>query len=193
MECTISNVFHFLRTLTILCSILIIVTPTEGDDDPRTPSDVNVYHQGRINGDSRFKVEKLGGVLKKHIHKLRNTRNQKVDIIFLVDSSSSVGQHNFRDELKFVKKLLSDFTVDSNHTRVSLVTFSSRTRVVRQLDYIAGSDRYNKHKCSLLEEDIPKITYRGGGTYTYGAFIEAKVGLSLSERYKRKFSNKREI
>ncbi|KAL1489566.1 hypothetical protein ABEB36_013519 [Hypothenemus hampei] len=49
----------------------------------------------------------------------------RLDIVFLVDASSSVGDYNFKSELKFIKKLLSDITVDYNHTRVAVVSFSS--------------------------------------------------------------------
>ena len=109
-----------------------------------------------------------------HIQALKKTANKQIDLIFLVDSSTSVGANNFREEIKFVKKLLSDFTVDVNHTRVSVVTFSSRGRVIRHVDYLADEHK-DRHKCSLLEEDLKKITYSGGGTYTLGALLEAKV------------------
>ncbi|KAL4236643.1 biological adhesion [Mactra antiquata] len=123
--------------------------------------------------DSKSKVETLGKVLKGHIMELKSTANKEIDLIFLVDSSASVGKDNFKEEIKFVKKLLSDFTVDVNHTRVSVITFSSRDRVIRHVDYFA-EDQHDKHKCSLLEEDLKKISYSGGGTYTLGALVEAK-------------------
>ncbi|KAJ8305662.1 hypothetical protein KUTeg_016207 [Tegillarca granosa] len=102
--------------------------------------------------DSKIKVDKLGAVLKRHINEIRQTKNKQVDIIFLVDSSASVGRRNFADEIKFVRKLLADFTVDYNHTRVSVITFSSRTKVKKQIDYI-GDPNVNNHKCSLMEND----------------------------------------
>lgn len=55
-----------------------------------------------------------------------------MELVFLVDSSSSVGATNFLDELKFVKKLLADFTVSYNQTRVAVITFSSQDRVSSQ-------------------------------------------------------------
>lgn len=129
--------------------------------------------------DSKSKVETLGGVLKGHIQELKATTNKEIDLIFLVDSSTSVGKNNFREEVKFVKKLLSDFTVDSNHTRVSVITFSSRDRVIRHVDYFSDEHK-DRHKCSLLEEDLKNIDYSGGGTYTLGAFVEAKQVLKNS-------------
>ncbi|KAL3867860.1 hypothetical protein ACJMK2_040706, partial [Sinanodonta woodiana] len=124
--------------------------------------------------DSKKKIERLGAVLKGHIKELRMSTNKQIDLIFLVDSSTSVGKNNFIEEVKFVKKLLSDFTVDTNHTRVSVITFASRERVTRQIDYLNDETSRDRHKCSLLVEDLPKITYSGGGTFTLGAFIEAK-------------------
>ena len=125
---------------------------------------------------SKLKVEHLGELLKRHVENLRRTVNRKAELVFLVDSSASVGAKNFFAELKFVKKLLADFTVDRNTTRVCVVTFSSRSRVVRHIDHLTHpSDTH--HKCSLLEEELPKIGYTGGGTYTLGAFLEAQVRL----------------
>ena len=116
----------------------------------------------------------LGEVLKNHISKLRRVPNQKVELVFLVDSSASVGAENFFSELKFVRKLLADFTVSLNSTRVSVITFASKHSVVNHIDHLTEpSDQ--KHKCSLLNEELPDIKYVGGGTYTYGAIQEAQV------------------
>lgn len=133
-------------------------------------------HSTQLTDDtSKNKVELLGSVLKKHIHLLRSSSETKLDIIFLVDSSASVGKSNFGNELKFVRKLLADFVVDEDHTKVSVITFSSKRLVLRQIDYITPYHS-EKHKCTLIEDDLPTIKYRGGGTYTLGAFREAKVG-----------------
>lgn len=129
---------------------------------------------GEAEQNSRSKVEVFGEILKRHVHDLRRTANRKVELVFLVDSSASVGSEEFLNELKFVKKLLADFTVDRHTTRVSVVTFSSRSRVVRHIDHLTYPKDDN-HKCSLLEEELPKIEYSGGGTYTLGAMEEAEV------------------
>lgn len=76
------------------------------------------------------KVHELSAVLKTTIHRIRQ-QYKKIDIVFLIDSSSSVGKSNFRSELKFVTKFLSDFNVSFNYTRVSIVTFSSQEKIVR--------------------------------------------------------------
>jgi hypothetical protein len=141
-----------------------------------SPAEYNNLFQSRALDDSKDKVETLGAVLKRHVQELRETVNKQVDLIFLVDSSASVGRQNFLDELKFVRKLLADFTVDYDHTRVAVITFSSRHKVIRQVDYLT-SPTESQQKCSLLEQDIPKIKYVGGGTYTLGAVLEAKVSI----------------
>jgi CUB/sushi domain-containing protein len=56
--------------------------------------------------------------------------------VFLVDSSASVGADNFESELKFVRKLLADFTVSENATRVSVIAYSSPDSVVMFVKYL---------------------------------------------------------
>jgi len=113
-------------------------------------------------------------VLKRHVEALRRTVNSKVELIFLVDESSSVGASNFDNEVKFVKKLLADFTVDTYTTRVAVITFSSPNRVRRHVDYLTRPAREN-HKCALMHDHLPSINYAGGSTFTLGAMLEAEV------------------
>lgn len=119
------------------------------------------------------KVERLGQAFRRRVRRLREL-SERLELVFLVDESSSVGQANFLSELKFVRKLLSDFPVVPTATRVAIVTFSSKNNVVPRVDYIS-SRRAHQHKCALLSREIPAITYRGGGTYTKGAFQQAAV------------------
>lgn len=56
--------------------------------------------------------------------------NKKNDLVFLIDSSFSVGNANFRSEVKFVRKVLNGFKVSFNFTRVAVVPFSSSKRTV---------------------------------------------------------------
>ncbi|XP_070287020.1 sushi, von Willebrand factor type A, EGF and pentraxin domain-containing protein 1 [Myotis yumanensis] len=118
------------------------------------------------------KVERLGQAFRRRVRRLREL-SERLELVFLVDESSSVGQANFLSELKFVRKLLSDFPVVPTATRVAIVTFSSKNNVVPRVDYIS-SRRAHQHKCALLSREIPAITYKGGGTYTKGAFQQAE-------------------
>lgn len=74
-------------------------------------------------------IEHLGMILKSTINRIRQ-KHKKIDIVFLIDSSSSVGKTNFRNEIQFVVKFLSDFNVSYNYTRVAIVTFSSHEKIV---------------------------------------------------------------
>lgn len=100
----------------------------------------------------------------------------QVELVFLVDASDSIGAKNFRSELNFVTKLLSDFTVDKTTTRVAVVTFGGRGNVYRNIDQISRHGP-NDHKCYLLNKQFGNITYSGGGTYTRGALLEALVSV----------------
>ncbi|KAF5274861.1 hypothetical protein FQA39_LY07043 [Lamprigera yunnana] len=120
----------------------------------------------------KSKVEVLGNVFKKHIEALKVL--QKLDIVFLIDASSSVGEANFKSELKFVKKLLSDVVVDYNHSRIAVITFSSKNSVIKNVDEITIPTTQN-NKCLLLNKELNSIKYLGGETYTLGAFETAKI------------------
>ena len=102
-----------------------------------------------------------------------------MDLVFLVDSSASVGAENFYNEIKFIRKLLADFTVSLNTTRVVVVTYSSVSHVMKQVDHITQPD-VNQHKCKLFEDEMVSITYNSGGTYTLGALMAAHEVLKHS-------------
>ncbi|KAJ8262626.1 hypothetical protein GJAV_G00168500 [Gymnothorax javanicus] len=134
--------------------------------------------QLNLSESAEGRVERLGLAFKHSVRQLRE-RSARLDLVFLVDESSSVGATNFLSELRFVRKLLSDFPVVPSATRVALVTFSSKTHVLARVDHIS-TPRSHQHKCSLFNQEIPAINYRGGGTYTKGAFQQAAKILSHS-------------
>lgn len=124
-----------------------------------------------LSESAESKVERLGQAFKRNVRELRE-KSSCLDLVFLVDESSSVGANNFLSELRFVRKMLSDFPVAPENTRVALVTFSSKTHVVTRVDHISAP-KSHQHKCSLFNQEIPAINYRGGGTFTKGAFQRA--------------------
>ncbi|AWO97474.1 putative sushi von Willebrand factor type A EGF and pentraxin domain-containing protein 1 [Scophthalmus maximus] len=126
---------------------------------------------GNLSESVESKVERLGQAFKRNVRELRE-KSFCLDLVFLVDESSSVGANNFLSELRFIRKMLSDFPVAPENTRVALVTFSSKTHVVTRVDHISAP-KSDQHKCSLFNKEIPAINYRGGGTYTKGAFQRA--------------------
>ncbi|KAL4238702.1 hypothetical protein ACF0H5_003409 [Mactra antiquata] len=84
--------------------------------------------------------------------------SKQADIVFILDSSSSEGEANFRKQLELVKNVTETFIIGPNNTQVSIVTFAT--------------DEYNEfflnehtNKQDLLNA-IGNVTYYGGGTHT---------------------------
>ena len=48
-----------------------------------------------------------------------------IDLGFIVDESGSIGSTGFRQSIDFVESIVSNFTLGPDHTRVSLMTFST--------------------------------------------------------------------
>lgn len=126
-----------------ICFFIIIIIITKvisnksSDDNKRKFGEFlnfgskKLHKSDKVNLESeidRPKIDVLGDILKEYIEAIKIF--PKLDIVFLIDSSSSIGEHNFKSELKFVKKLLSDVIVDYNHTRVAVVAFSSSNNIV---------------------------------------------------------------
>lgn len=102
---------------------------------------------------TKNKFQTFSETFKQSITKLKKN-HKKIDLVFLVDSSSSVGKVNFLSEIKFVKKVLADFTVSYNHTRVAVVTFSSALSVV--------SRRKLRRRFTIESEITNKIARKRG-------------------------------
>ncbi|XP_052871110.1 sushi, von Willebrand factor type A, EGF and pentraxin domain-containing protein 1-like, partial [Anopheles cruzii] len=153
--------------------ILMTTTTTEDGVAAATlsdyPSDLEL---ARAEVDAR--VHRVSQRFRETVAEMRRTSDDRLDIVFLVDASASVGRVNFGAELRFMRKLLADFDVSVNRTRVALVTFSSRRQVLRHIDQISVPSAA-QDKCSLLQDQLPAVGYSGGGTFTYGAMIEAEL------------------
>lgn len=48
-----------------------------------------------------------------------------VDLGFIIDESASMTESGYRQAIAFVEKIVSNFTLGPDHTRVSLMTFST--------------------------------------------------------------------
>ncbi|KAL3266100.1 hypothetical protein HHI36_010286 [Cryptolaemus montrouzieri] len=68
---------------------------------------------------------------------------------------------------------MSDVTIDLDHTRIALITFSSAENVMKNVDGISVPRNQN-NKCLLLNKQLSAIKYTGGETFTLGAFQIAK-------------------
>ena len=54
--------------------------------------------------------------------------NARADVVFLLDSSGSVGHVDFRRVKQFAADMISELSIGRDHTRVGLATYSSRSR-----------------------------------------------------------------
>ncbi|KAK3599021.1 hypothetical protein CHS0354_012500 [Potamilus streckersoni] len=82
----------------------------------------------------------------------------KADIVFLLDSSGSVGHVDFRKVKDFAYRMIDDLNIGKEHTRVGLVAYSSRSRHGFYL-----KDYYDKYQ---LQNAISSIEFEYGKTNT---------------------------
>ena len=69
----------------------------------RTTDGISEFEDGGEFGASSSRADRLGAVLKSGVSRLRG--RAEADLVFLVDSSASVGADNFHNEIKFVRKV----------------------------------------------------------------------------------------
>ena len=60
-----------------------------------------------------------------------------MDVVFLIDSSSSITNEDYRKEIDFVKSILDYYYLHPNYTLVSILEFSTDVRVLQELTYDA--------------------------------------------------------
>lgn len=77
---------------------------------------------------------------------------------FVIDASGSVGQSNFRRGLTFVEKVIDVYEIDSNQTRVALLTFGSFSNIEFNFNNFSN-------KTDLMNA-VQNIAYGGGSTAT---------------------------
>ncbi|XP_021375367.1 uncharacterized protein LOC110464458 isoform X14 [Mizuhopecten yessoensis] len=82
----------------------------------------------------------------------------RVDMVIVVDSSTSVGEDNFRKQINFVKQLLSNSDIDSGAVRAGVLIYSTGVEVQFQLNTY-------KTKNSMFTA-IDNIQYIYGSTNT---------------------------
>lgn len=80
------------------------------------------------------------------------------DVVFVIDSSGSVGEVNFLKIKEFMKQTVSVFDIGDDFTRVGVITFSTTAR----LEFLLNT--YNTTKD--LINAIDRIGYSHGGTNT---------------------------
>uniref|UniRef100_A0A671UTX8 Collagen alpha-1(XXVIII) chain n=1 Tax=Sparus aurata TaxID=8175 RepID=A0A671UTX8_SPAAU len=105
-------------------------------------------------------------------------KERPMELVFVIDSSESVGPENFEIIKDFVNALVDRVTVGRNATRIGLVLYSLEVKLVFNLArYVTKQD---------IKQAIRNIPYMGEGTYTgtairkatQEAFYSSRIGVS---------------
>lgn len=84
----------------------------------------------------------------------------KVDLLFVLDSSSSVGRKSWKELIKFTLALLDNFVIGKDDMRVGVLRYNKRVDSKSEIlmgDYKSPAD---------LKEKIRKFPYNGWGRFT---------------------------
>ncbi|XP_061736061.1 collagen, type XXVIII, alpha 2a [Nerophis ophidion] len=101
-------------------------------------------------------------------------KERPMELVFVIDSSESVGPENFEIIKDFVTRLVDGTTVGRNATRIGLVLYSLEVHLEFNLvRYINKQD---------VKQAIRKISYMGEGTYTGTAIRKATQEAFYSAR-----------
>ncbi|KAL4221525.1 hypothetical protein ACF0H5_019782 [Mactra antiquata] len=86
------------------------------------------------------------------------TINQEVDLVFVLDTSSSLSDNDFNRALDFIKSVIDGFPISPVQTQIGMVTFSSQPHVEFYL---------NSHQSKTSVKDaVSRVPNRRGGTAT---------------------------
>ncbi|NWT52936.1 COSA1 protein, partial [Erythrocercus mccallii] len=88
-----------------------------------------------------------------------------LELVFVIDSSESVGPDNFNIIKTFMKTFIDKVSADRATTRIGIINFSHRVDLVSSLKQYTGKE--------YLKSAVDKMPYLGEGTYTASAIQEA--------------------
>lgn len=138
----------------IFIHALILLHTTEAATTHRTTAtrDATTFPTTEINGETPLiNIASSTSTVLPKCH-------DKIDLVFMIDASGSVGSANFRKMKSFVSNSVSHFTIGPNDARVGAITFSS------QPHFQFALNKYTDK--SSLSNAIQKIPYQSGGTNT---------------------------
>ncbi|NXO61557.1 COSA1 protein, partial [Phainopepla nitens] len=88
-----------------------------------------------------------------------------LEIVFVIDSSESVGPENFNIIKTFMKTFIDKVSANQATTRIGIINFSHRVELVSSLQQYTSKEH--------LKSAVDKMSYLGEGTYTASAIKEA--------------------
>lgn len=105
-------------------------------------------------------------------------RVNPLELVFVIDSSESVGPDNFDIIKDFVNVLIDRMSVSPNMTHVGVVLYSHKTTVISSLDQQTSRDE--------VKAAVRRMVYMGEGTYTGSAIGQANQLFRLARPGVRK-------
>lgn len=88
-------------------------------------------------------------------------QGQKVELVFVQDSSESVTEDNFEKAKTFIADIVRQLPVGPDNIRVALVRYGFKAHVIADLN--------NSSDVRAVTEAVSGMEYVGGGTNTGGA------------------------
>ena len=101
-----------------------------------------------------------------------------MDVVFVIDSSGSIGEENFVTVKEAIDKLIRHFSVSAIHARIGIVQYATEARVIYSL---RQSQRLGFHR---LARRVKNLFYTKGAT---------KTGKGLELAYKMLLRSKRRL
>ncbi|OWK06170.1 hypothetical protein Celaphus_00012785, partial [Cervus elaphus hippelaphus] len=112
----------------------------------------------------------------------KGCENMKADIMFLVDSSGSIGRENFEKMKTFMKNLLDKIQIGGDKSRVGVVQFSGVSKEEFQLDKYFTQKEISDAIDSM--DPISENTLTGSAiTFVDPYFTEAKGGRAMVKKF----------
>ena len=99
-----------------------------------------------------------------------------VDVVFVVDSSGSIGEENFAIVKEVIQNLIGHFSVSAVHARIGIVQYATNARIIYSL---RQSQRFGFRR---LERRVKNLFYTKGGTKTGKGLSLAYNMLKRSKR-----------
>lgn len=88
-----------------------------------------------------------------------------LELVFVIDSSESVGPDNFNIIKTFMKTVIDQISAEGATTRIGIINFSHKVELVSSLKQYTTKE--------YLKSAVDKMPYLGEGTYTASAIKEA--------------------
>ncbi len=107
-------------------------------------------------------------------HHISDCASTKLDLVFVLDSSTSVTEPNFKLMLDFLKNFLFVANIDDGNVRVGVVIYSTKVSIQFHLN------KYSSKRDVYLA--IDRIPYQYGSTNTFGGLNSMRTRMFLHSK-----------